>query len=362
MPHRPDLTWPTVLVPLALTLAVSGCVPANADPATGTAAGASPTSSRSSAPSAAAATSSTTATTAPTAAPASRPAAPRPRTVSASTRSATPTVRPGAAVTTLAAIAVKGRAPRTGYDRAEFGQAWADVDRNGCDTRNDILRRDLGQLVLKAGTRGCLVLRGTLHDPYTGTTIRFVRGQGTSTAVQVDHVVALSDAWQKGAQQWSGQQRTAFANDPLNLLAVDGPTNQRKSDGDAATWLPPRKAARCSYVARQVAVKRRYGLWVTAAERAAILRVLDTCPGQGLPSAGVIRLGGGREEAVTTAAAPAAPKPSSSTPPVASTRTDPRFGTCREANAAGYGPYRRGVDPEYDWYQDRDHDGLVCER
>ncbi|WP_082590339.1 DUF1524 domain-containing protein [Phycicoccus sp. Soil748] len=363
MIHRPDFSWPTVLGPLVITLAVSGCVPASADPGSdsGSASGRSTTSS----PAATRALpASDPSTTEPVAEPAasSEPAGTATSTTSTPAPSPSPTsVRPGTAVTTLAAIPVKGRAPRTGYDRAEFGQAWADVDRNGCDTRNDILRRDLRQLVLKAGTRGCLVLRGTLHDPYTGTTIRFVRGQSTSTAVQIDHVVALSDAWQKGAQKWTSQQRTAFANDPLNLLAVDGPSNQRKSDGDAATWLPPRKATRCSYVARQVAVKRRYGLWVTSAERAAILRVLDSCPTQGLPSGGVVRLGGGTVEAVAPAPTRStAPKPSVA-PPAASA-TDPRFGTCREANAAGYGPYRRGVDPEYDWYQDRDHDGLVCER
>jgi hypothetical protein len=177
--------------------------------------------------------------------------------------------------------------------------------------------------------------------------------------VQIDHVVALSDAWQKGAQQWSRSKRTAFANDPLNLLAVDGPTNQRKGDGDAATWLPPRKAGRCAYVARQVAVKQRYGLWVTAAERDAIVRVLTACPGQPLPKAGAIALGGGLEQAAPTPSRPAStPTPSPST----SGAADPRFGTCREAHAAGFGPYRQGTDPEYDWYQDRDHDGLACER
>ena len=229
------------------------------------------------------------------------------------------------------------------------------MDRNGCDTRNDVLRRDLTHIILKAGTHGCLVLKGRLNDPYTGSRISFVRGQGTSNAVQIDHVVALSDAWQKGAQGWSQSRRTAFANDPLNLLAVDGPTNLRKGDGDAATWLPPRKAYRCAYVARQVAVKHRYGLSVTTSERDAMVRVLTTCPGQPLPKSAAIALGGGPEQSVP------APPPST-VPKAPAGSTDPQFGTCREANAAGYGPYRAGSDPEYDWYQDRDHDGLVCER
>ncbi|MHB1475028.1 MAG: HNH endonuclease family protein [Dermatophilaceae bacterium] len=201
----------------------------------------------------------------------------------------------GTALAALATLAVKGRAPKMGYDRALFGQAWADVDRNGCDTRNDVLRRDLTTYVLKMGTRGCLVLSGILRDPYTATTIAFVRGQSTSAEVQIDHVVALSDAWQKGAQQWSTPRRTAFANDSLNLLAVDGPTNANKGDGDAATWLPPNKAYRCSYAARQVAVKVKYGLWATSAEHDALARILATCPSQTLPTAAPFVLGGGRE-------------------------------------------------------------------
>lgn len=187
----------------------------------------------------------------------------------------------GSALAALAGLAVKGRAPKTGYSRSQFGPAWADVDRNGCDTRNDVLRRDLVPSVLKPGTHGCVVLRGTLHDPYTGKQIAFVRGW-RSDAVQIDHVVALSDAWQTGAQAWTPATRATFANDPLELLAVDGPTNERKGDGDAATWLPPNRAYRCAYVARQVTIKATYGLWLTPAERTAIATVLRTCPAQAL--------------------------------------------------------------------------------
>lgn len=178
----------------------------------------------------------------------------------------------------LATLPVKGRAAKSGYSREQFGQAWADVDRNGCDTRNDMLRRDLSGLALKPGTRDCVVLSGVLDDPYTATSINFLRGNSTSTAVQIDHVVALSDAWQKGAQQLSPAERLSFANDPLNLLAVDGPANQQKSDGDAATWLPPNKSFRCEYVARQVSVKASYSLWVTKAEHDAMAGVLADCP------------------------------------------------------------------------------------
>ena len=212
--------------------------------------------------------------------------APSVPTTSTPRGSASPTVTAegGSALAALHRLPVKGRAPMTGYSRTEFGPAWADVDRNGCDTRNDILRRDLRGVVLKAGTHGCRVQSGVLVDPYTGTTVDFVRGVGTSLAVQIDHVVALGDAWQKGAQSLTLEQRTAMANDPLDLLAVTGSVNQRKGDGDAATWLPPLRSSRCAYVARQVAVKSAYHLWVTAAERDAIAHVLATCPSQPLPT------------------------------------------------------------------------------
>lgn len=184
------------------------------------------------------------------------------------------------AIDTLQTLPVKGRAPKTGYERSNYGDGWLVV--SGCDTRNIILHRDMKNVILG---EGCKVMNGTLHDPYTGKTINFTRGPKTSDDVQIDHVVALSDAWQKGAQQLTPQERENFANDPLELLAVDGEANQQKSDGDAATWLPPNKAFRCQYVARQIAVKAKYGLWVTRAERDVMTSVLSVCPGQPLPSA-----------------------------------------------------------------------------
>ena len=185
------------------------------------------------------------------------------------------------ATAVMKTLIVKGRAPKTGYSRAQFGAAWADVDHNGCDTRNDILRRDLTSVVYRSGT--CVILSGVLHDPYGGSVINFRRGAATSPAVQIDHVVALSDAWQKGAFAWTFAKRTAFANDPLELLAVDGPINGQKSDSDAASWLPPMKSFRCQFVARQIAVKSKYGVWITSAERDAFGRVLAKCPKQLLP-------------------------------------------------------------------------------
>lgn len=177
----------------------------------------------------------------------------------------------------LESLDVKPADSASGYNREKFGEAWADVDGNGCDTRNDILRRDLVSVQFKPGSEGCVVASGTLHDPYTGIVIAFKRGAHTSADVQIDHIVALSNAWRSGARNLSAERRRALANDPLNLLAVDGETNQEKGAANAAQWLPPNQAFHCEYVSRQIEVKARYGLWVTSAEKKAMLAVLDMC-------------------------------------------------------------------------------------
>jgi hypothetical protein len=268
---------------------------------------------------------------------------------------ATPAPAVGSALAAVALLPVKGRAPKTGYDRDEFGQAWADVDRNGCDTRNDILGRDLVEAGYKARTRECVIAYGVLHDLYSGTSIDFVRGQDTSMAVQIDHVVALSDAWQKGAQKWDDARRTAFANDPLNLLAADGPLNQAKGDGDAATWLPPNKSFRCDYVARQVAVKLDYGLWVTQAESDAMTRVLTTCPKEKLPKADPVPGPGGAD-----LGAPPEPEPEPEPEPAEPASEDVYYENCTAVRAAGADPIYAG-DPGYSRKLDRDGDGVACE-
>lgn len=185
----------------------------------------------------------------------------------------------GAASTALTRLHTTG-SPAAGYVRTKFGPPWADVDHNRCDTRNDVLAAQLTHI--KRSGR-CIVLSGTLKDPYTGQTIRFVRGVRTSDLVQIDHVVALGNAWATGAAHWSATRREQYANDPLNLLAVDGHNNESKGDYSAAQWLPPAKSFDCQYVARQIAVKTKYQLAVTSAERAAMTRTLHTCPGQELP-------------------------------------------------------------------------------
>jgi hypothetical protein len=249
---------------------------------------------------------------------------------------------------------VKGRAPKTGYSREQFGEGWLAV--NGCDTRDRMLRRDLTRKSFVAGST-CAVAEGRLNDPYTAAAITFVRGGASE--VDIDHVVALGDAWQKGAQQWPHGRRVALANDPLNLLSVAAGANRQKGDGDAATWLPPNKAFRCDYVARQIAVKTKYAAWVTQAEHDAMARVLATCPRQRLPTSGSVRVRvrpTHRAPSTSTPAEPSQPAPSPS-------QEDGRvFANCAEVRAAGLAPLRRGTpDYEANPHLDRDGDGLACE-
>ncbi|PPL19367.1 hypothetical protein GY24_06380 [Microterricola pindariensis] len=281
----------------------------------------------------------------------------------------------GTALALLGTLEVKGRAPKTGYDRTGmYGTAWLDVDRNGCDTRNDILARDLDPEVMSGR---CKVTSGVLNDPYTATTIDFVRGQKTSLAVQIDHVVALMNSWETGAQQLSQAQRVSLANDPINLLAVDGRSNAQKGAGDAATWLPANNAFRCTYVARQVSVKATYGLWVTQAEHDAITRVLASCPDEPAVTSAFTPIVVVAEPVPAPAPDPApapAPAPDPAPAPAPAPAPDPApapapepapapnvsYANCDAVRAAGAAPIRVG-DPGYSRKLDRDGDGIGCE-
>lgn len=186
------------------------------------------------------------------------------------------------ATTILEQLKIKGRAPKTGYDRKEFYSGWPDIE--GCSLRQRIIKRELGDKA-ELATDNCTVVAGIFDEPYSGEHMTFREKSDLSKNIQIDHVVALSDAWQKGAQYMDKDTRYQIATDPLNLLAVESKANQGKSDGDAATWLPPNKAFRCQYIARQISVKYKYSLWVTSAEHDAMARVLETCPNE--PSVGI---------------------------------------------------------------------------
>jgi hypothetical protein len=191
--------------------------------------------------------------------------------------------RSSSAASELDQLAVRPAASKSGYSRKKFSDGWAAVD--SCTVRDKILARDMINVQYQSPT-DCTVISGILHDPYTGKVLHFVRGPGTSAAIQIDHVVAISDAWQTGAQLLSSARRKELYNDSLELIAVDGPTNEAKGDSDAAAWLPPNKDYDCRYIARQIAVKFKYHLWVTAAEGTAMKKILATCPDQQVPAIG----------------------------------------------------------------------------
>jgi hypothetical protein len=326
-----------IIAALATVVLLSGCGPATDAPVAVVGNAQSSASARESAQ-------------APVVAPSSSAVSAPPTTVRAPIVSRRPAT--GTALAAVARLTVKGRAPKTGYTRAQFGQAWFDADRNGCDTRNDILRRDLKSREMK---NACNVMAGTLApDPYSGQSIRFV--YGGASEVDIDHVVALSDAWQKGAAGWAPGKRLALANDPLNLLAVDSSANRSKGDGDAATWLPSNKSFRCTYVARQVAVKGKYGVWVTAAERDAMIRVLTACPSMVLPASGSVPIVAALSRSAPKPA-PALVQPAPVPQPIAGSVY---YENCTAARAAGTAPIMRG-EPGYASKLDRDNDGVACE-
>jgi hypothetical protein len=252
----------------------------------------------------------------------------------------------------LATLKVKGRSPLTGYSRDQFGRAWLDADRNGCDTRNDILTRDLTQIHYRSGTGGCVVQTGTLHDPYTGARIAFIRGNGD--LVDIDHVVALADAWVTGASGLPFRTRVALANDPYNLLAVDAGANRSKGDGDTATWLPPVRSYRCAYVARQIGVKAKYHVWVTRAEHDAMVAVLGSCPGQRVPR-DLTHAPTTVNQNITGPSEPNAPASKSG-----SGAGGVYYQNCAAVRAAGAAPLYAG-QPGYSRKLDRDGDGIACE-
>ena len=289
---------------------------------------------------------------------------------------------PGTALAMLEELKVKGRAPKTGYD-ADLFKWRSDADHNGCDTRNDVLRRDLRDITIKVGTKGCVVIAGDLNDKYKGETYAFDRDPNN---IDVDHIIARSNAWQTGAAKFDEDTLKEFGNDPLNLLAVSSSLNRQKGDGDAATWLPPAKSYRCEYVARQIAIKHKYDLWVVKAEKSAMKRVLSTCSNRPAFTKDVAWPEPGEGDNVKTAEDASKKKASSSKKPSSKRKSSSGSGAnsagsssrssgtrsgsgssgsvyfknCTAARDAGAAPVHRG-EPGYASHLDRDGDGVGCE-
>lgn len=247
---------------------------------------------------------------------------------------------------------------RVGYKRAAFGPAWQDVDHNGCDTRNDVLRRELRKRQTKPGTKGCVLLKGRLADVdyenYAQREVLYTRGDGK---IEIDHVVPLADAWRAGAYAWEPARRLQFANDAENLEAIDSQSNQAKGDKTINKWKPKDEEEACYYAARQASVKKRYGLTVTPLERTMMLAILDS------------EVCGGRNFAPEKPSHYKWPKPKPMGEPKPKPQPEPQpkpqpdqtyYDNCSAVRAAGADPIHRG-DPGYGRHLDRDGDGVACE-
>jgi hypothetical protein len=254
---------------------------------------------------------------------------------------------------------LRSAAPKgDGYDRDLFDH-WVDEDGDGCDARDEVL---LAEARIPPGVTGrCSLVGGRWWSAYDDLLVSSAR------RLDIDHFVPLAEAWRSGARRWDADTRRRFANDldyPLTLIAVTASTNRSKSDQDPATWLPSFGAYRCTYVASWIAVKWRWRLTVDALERGALTVGLSGCGRRALvpePTRARIGLGGAEEEAASSSTGGGASTGTADGAPATGPGDDPRFGSCREALAAGYGPYVLGRDPEYAWYRDGDRDGTVCE-
>ncbi|MFE7628911.1 excalibur calcium-binding domain-containing protein [Kocuria sp. NPDC057446] len=310
---------------------------------------------------------STVTTSSPAASSPAAPSAPaEPPTATAPAQETVTAAASSEALTALNGLTVAARGTMSGYDRESSFGGWIDANGDCADTRQEVLARDLDDVV---SADGCKFDSGVLApDPYTGATINFVRGPATSSDVQIDHVVSLGNAWITGARNFSQNQRVELSNDPLNLLAVDGPANQAKSDKPADEWLPDNVNVHCEFVAIQIAVKAKYELWVSAPEKNAMTEVLTDCQGQELPTEATMAVGDIAGNAPALAPEPVAPAPVAPAPvapapePVPAAPAAPAggFANCSAARPAGAAPLYVG-SPGYAPKLDRDGEGVACE-
>jgi len=234
----------------------------------------------------------------------------------------------------------------SGYQRELFPH-WSVS--NGCSTRDRVLIEESTSFA-QVDPFGCRVVAGDWLSAFDG------RIWDDPAEIQIDHLVALKEAWESGAWAWTESQRRYFANDrddPRPLNAITGSVNQSKSDLDPADWLPPLESARCGYIADWIAVKARWQLSIDGRERDAMARYLKTnCSDQ--------RIAPWETQAVS-----APTSVNTSTPPVTvktygGTSGTVYYANCTEARAAGAAPILAG-EPGYRVAMDRDQDGIACE-
>jgi len=238
----------------------------------------------------------------------------------------------------------------SGYSRDYFHH-WIDADHDGCDTRKEVLLAEARTSPSRYGS--CSLSGGSWWSAYDGVTTT------DSSTFDIDHFVPLSEAWGSGAWRWSYSTREAFANDlgfSSSLIAVSASSNRSKSDRDPAEWLPPNTNYWCTYATTWIAVKYRWSLSIDRAEKLKLHSLVVNCgnPRVTLPPRAPI-VNDQSDPSGTTGGSTSGGTGSGSG------GLDPHFTYCYEAKSHGYGPYQRGIDPEYDWYRDGDNDGTVCE-
>ncbi len=228
------------------------------------------------------------------------------------------------------------------YSRSKFAE-WSDADRDGCDTREEVLIEE-ARVKPRVGS-GCRLYGGRWVSVYDRTTT------GSPSGLDIDHMVPLAEAWGSGARSWNAASRARFANDlgyGGSLIAVSASSNRSKSDRDPAAWMPTNTAYRCDYAKTWVATKWRWGLSADAAEKSSLTRALSSCRTMQINKparANPVRVPGGGPDGDAGSGG----------------GTDTRYATCAQAKAHGLGPYVKGRDREYGWYRDGDGDGIVCE-
>ena len=248
----------------------------------------------------------------------------------------------------LTKLKVQAESGSNTYKRSYF-KLWIDADHDGCNTREEVLIAE-GIRSVAIGS-GCAISSGRWTSAYD------VQSVTVAKSLDIDHMVPLHEAWESGARNWSAATRESYANDlgyPHSLIAVSATTNRSKGDKDPNNWMPPSAAFACQYVGRWVAVKYRWSLSVDPAEKSFLTKKLKSCGSKAnvaMPA----------KMKIVFSKAPTANSSAGSGVVPSSGGNDPRYSSCSKAKAAGYGPYRKGIDPEYSWYTDRDKDGIACE-
>ena len=254
----------------------------------------------------------------------------------------------------LGKLKVSGEHPN-GYNRDYF-KLWVDANHDGCNTREEVLLAEATKR--PTANSNCTIYGGSWKSVYDNITFTSAR------SLDIDHMVPLSEAWQSGAYRWDADTRERYANDlgySRSLIAVSATTNRAKGDKDPYLWMPPSHSYWCQYVGDWIAIKYRWGLTIDSAEKRDLQTKVRSCGARThtiKPALAVRHFSSGTD---TSGTGSTSGDTSGSSSNGSNSKTDPHYSSCKQAKAAGYGPYYRGRDTEYPWYRDGDGDGIACE-